>query len=102
MLYAALKKCLGQSHSAHECNSDVEDVATDISITDILATEDVAATGSQNEPGMIINEEEAHMAVYLTEYFQEQRIVYEQVISSISLLILPYNYYYVGYFDIFF
>ena len=38
---------------------------------------------------MIINEEEAHMAVYLTEYLKEQRIVYELVISSISLLILP-------------
>ena len=51
--------------------TNVEDVATDILTIDTWTTEVVAAaTDSQNEPG-IIYEEELHMVVYLTENFKK-------------------------------
>ena len=34
---------------------------------------------NSTSPGLEISEEEAHMAISLTEYFQEERKIYEQV-----------------------
>lgn len=85
MLYAALKKNLPQqippesSPSSHR--EDRSEETEDLSDLEYLV--DSVPLDNQNtevlKPTSVITEEEAQMAVCLTEYFQEQRIVYEQV-----------------------
>lgn len=78
MLYAALKKNL-HVQSTHENVRQDDSLQHSDSEDSTSAEHPTTMDDLTPTPTDIITEEEAQMAVHLTEFFQEQRKVYEQV-----------------------